>query len=471
MCSIQCNSRASRRAVQFVVMITATTFFVLTNRAPAQQDFLAPQPHVSAPQWVVGPASAPLGDSAEILIPEGCRFTDESGARAILTSSRQPVPPDLLGLLLPDSHQWLAIVRFTEIGYVKDAGKVNLDADAILKKYQANIARQSRERAAMDSRVTIPDLSWELQPVFDPALNRLEYALKVQGMTGGSVNYFVDWLGRRGTLSVTLVQLQQVPFNLGAMRDAVKGIAFKSGDRYQDHKQGDRVARLGLADMILNSDGAEPPSRLARLMEHRWFWLVAAGGVVVFALACYGLAVLLLRKRKTRYYRMDDEYQRRNVIHQHAGTANGHAASDNGQPYPGVANGGIAQPVNGGFRRNGHRRRKKRFSYHAFYSDMVMNLTRSNYAGAPGIAYAGVDVQPATGIETLTAAPAHNPSLPDTANLLVAETSKLIASQQKLIEGQRKLIEEQSRLIQEKSMLIGADIKGVNKQPDSLDGQ
>lgn len=92
---------------------------------------------------------------------------------------------------------------------------------------------------------------------------------------------------------------------------------------------------------------------------------------------------------------------------------------------------------------------------------MVMNLTRSNYAGAPSAAYAGIEGQSANGLEALSAQSlGQNSSLPDTANMLVAETSRLIQSQQKLIEGQRKLIEEQSRLIQEKSMLMGVETAG-----------
>jgi hypothetical protein len=320
----------------------------------------------------------------------------------------------------------------------------------------------------MDPRVTIADVSWELKPMYDPVLNKLEYALKAKGAVGGSINYVADWLGRRGMLSVTIVQPEQAAFNLATLRDTAKGIAFKNGDRYEDHHAADRAARFGLADLILNSEGAEPPSRLARLAEHRWFWPAVAGAVVALLAVGYLLTVFMVRKLKARYYRMDDKYQRRHVIPQQS-AANGHAASSNGQMRPVVANGQAALAVNGGFQRNGHRRRKKRFSYHAFYSDMVMNLTRSNYAGAPSAAYAGIEAQQAAGLEALaTQSLGQNSSLPDTANMLVVETSKLIQSQQKLIEGQRKLIEEQSRLIQEKSMLMGVEMKPATKQPEAL---
>ncbi len=448
-------------------MFTAS-FCIPANLVFAQQDFLSSPAHVDSPQWVLGPATAPLGDAAQITIPEGCRFTDEQGARAVMAHLREPVPANLLGLLYPDSGQWIAVIQFTEIGYVKDAGKASMDADAILRKYQTQIARQNRERAAIDPRVTIDDVSWELKPMFDPVLNKLEYAIKARGAVGGSINYVADWLGRRGMLSVTIVHPEQAAFNLAALRDMVKGVSFKNGDRYEDHHSTDRAARFGLADLILNSEGAEPPSRLARLAQHRWFWPAMAGAVVALLALGYVATVFAIRRLKARYYRMDDKYQRRHVIPQQSAAANGHAVSNNGQMRPAAANGPATLAVNGGFQRNGHRRRKKRFSYHAFYSDMVMNLTRSNYAGAPSAAYAGIEGQSANGLEALSAQSlGQNSSLPDTANMLVAETSRLIQSQQKLIEGQRKLIEEQSRLIQEKSMLMGVEIKPATKQPEA----
>jgi uncharacterized membrane-anchored protein len=468
MCSIQCNPRANRRSVLLAAMITAS-FCLPASPVVAQDDLLSTPAHVDSPRWVLGPATASLGDAAQITVPEGCRFTDEHGARAVMASLREPVPANLLGLLFPDSGQWMGVIQFTEIGYVKDAGKASLNADAILSKYQTQIARQNREHTSMDPRVTIADVSWELKPMYDPALNKLEYAIKARGAVGGSVNYVADWLGRRGMLSVTIVQPEQAAFNLATLRDMVKGVSFKNGDRYEDHHSADRTARFGLADLILNSEGAEPPSRLARLAQHRWFWPAVAGAVLAFLAAGYLAAVFAVRKLKARYYRMDDKYQRRHVIPQPASATNGHAAGSNGQARPAVANGQAALAVNGGFQRNGHRRRKKRFSYHAFYSDMVMNLTRSNYAGAPSPAYAGIDGQPAAGLDALaTQGLGQNASLPDTANMLVAETSKLIQSQQKLIEGQRRLIEEQSRLIQEKSMLMGVEIKPATKQPEAL---
>jgi hypothetical protein len=190
--------------------------------------------------------------------------------------------------------------------------------------------------------------------------------------------------------------------------------------------------------------------------------------LLVLLAGAYGLTVFIVKRTKARYYRMDEKFRGGSAIADRAVAANGHSVNGNGQPQVELANGQAALRPNGGFQRNAHRRRKKRFSYHAFYSDMVMNLTRCNYIGSPGGLLKG---QPANLDGSSPQDIVHNPGMPDTANLLVAETSKLIQSQQKLIEGQRKLIEEQSKLIQEKSMLLNAESRAAGKSSEVLTGQ
>jgi uncharacterized membrane-anchored protein len=469
MCSNQLKSRANRRIVLSVALIAPFYLCLLNQSGFAQQDFLSPAAPVNSPQWVVGPATASLGDTADITVPAGCRFTDQNGARAMLVSSREPVPVDLAGLLLPDSRQWFAIIRYNEIGYVKTADNQTLDSDIILKKYQSDLVRQYQGRSIMGGRAATPEVSWELKPFYDPVLNKLEYALRARSAGGESINYVVNWLGRRGTLSVTIVQSGKAGFNLASLGDAVKGVSFKNGERYADHQPVDRAARLGLADLILNSDGAGPATWWQRLAHNKWVWAAAA---VVLLLGGAGLMIWIIKRYKVRYSRMDEKYRHASrASAPQMVAANGHAINGNGQPHVELANGQTALRSNGGFQRNGHRRRKKRFSYHAFYSDMVMNLTRCNYVGSPGGFLKGQNGQPANLDLNSSRDMGHNSPMPDAANLLVTETSKLIQSQQKLIEGQRQLIEEQTKLIQEKSMLIDAETRVMSKQSGMLADQ
>jgi hypothetical protein len=140
---------------------------------------------------------------------------------------------------------------------------------------------------------------------------------------------------------------------------------------------------------------------------------------------------------------------------------------------PLVANAGApvalsAQGSHSAHRRNGERKRKKRFSFYAFHSDMVMNLTRWNYTGGFGSFTPDYQGEANGSLSKLKAHDIHDA---DSANGFAREISKLIDSQQKLIEGQRRLIEEQNKLIHEKSKLIDAESRVLEKQSELLEEQ
>ena len=78
--------------------------------------------------WTSGPADASLGTLADIKIPKGYRFTDATGAGALLGKMNNPVPQGLVGILAPESGQWWVVLEYKDIGYLKDADKSKIDA-------------------------------------------------------------------------------------------------------------------------------------------------------------------------------------------------------------------------------------------------------------------------------------------------------------------------------------------------------
>jgi len=133
-----------------------------------------------------------------------------------------------------------------------------------------------------------------------------------------------------------------------------------------------------------------------------------------------------------------------------------------------VATPGLQAPPRNGKMRNGERKRKKRFSFYAFHSDMVMNLTRWNYTGGFGSFTPDHQHDLTSSLSTFKA---HDLQETGSTSGFAREISKLIDSQQKLIEGQRRLIEEQNKLIQEKSKLIDAESRVLEKQSELLEEQ
>jgi hypothetical protein len=197
--------------------------------------------------------------------------------------------------------------------------------------------------------------------------------------------------------------------------------------------------------------------------------------------ACLGLATIALKARRKGVRRAG-----RTV----AVSANGHGQHSNGHAHNG-ANGGNGSShlpglavtklalANGERGRNGQsfkhdgRRRKKHFRYHAFYSEMVMKLSSSNY----GVSKAGslaMDLSEGSGGMMMPASSSmatviHGRGPEQEA--LARETAKLIDGQQKLIEGYRKLIEEQQKLMEEKSKLIAVESHVLEKQAQFMEEQ
>ena len=427
-----------------------------TCRGYAQQQLSLQRPPEPI-RWLPGPATASLGDTAEITIPAGCRFVDPSGARTILNAIKDPVPNNLIGLLFPDSGQWFVILQYANLGYVSDLDKSRMNPAAILKSLRRDITRQNKD-ASKTGAAPIGEPGWEIPPSFDSTTSTVEYALKAAAADGGSVNYVVNILGRHGVLTATSVHPASAVQDLAAVRELVKGISFKKGERYSDHQPNDHLASFGLAELITTNSYGGAKFSLAQGLSIA-FWAGIGLGLLV---ASGSLATLVLRKQKARYYRMNRPVPEASAV---ALIGNGHASHENGHPVVEFAHRALPHP-NGKHSKHGRRRRKKLFSYHAFYSDMVMNLTSCNYVG-PVAPKSNGDSTPETNGNGSTLPPGNlEHPMQDAANLLVAETAKLIQSQQKLIEGQRKLIEEQARLIQEKSNLIDAETRVLEKQSE-----
>ena len=423
------------------------------SQAIAQQQLLERPSGLNTAQSIAGPATVNLGDRAAFIVPAGCKFVDASVARVLLANTTNPIPNNLAGILIPDSGQSFSVIQLADVGFLKNAGKERLNPSAILKGIRQEVSRQNQDNVR-PSAPTAADVDWLLAPSYDADHNTLEYAIKAKGAGGASVNYVSSVLGRRAVLSLTTVfPLVPAP-NLSFQKELAKGLSFKTGERYADHRPDDRLARSGLAELIVGASQAEgePRYTLAELINVG-IWV---GAGLALLLGAWALTILTLRYRKARYYQVHGA-----AVLVAAGT-NGHskAAFADRQPLP---------PTNGKLSKNGHRRRKKLFSYHAFYSDMVMNLTRCNYQGSFG-AYSPED---STSYDSSASGNGHHRGAPrsEQSSILVAETSKLIDSQQRLIEGQRKLIEEQSKLIHEKSKLIDAENKMLEQHSELMSQQ
>lgn len=210
--------------------------------------------------WVSGPMTVDLGgDLAEIVLPEGFLFANGDDARTLLSAMGNRTFGNELGMIVPESEDedWFLVFEWEEVGYVKDDEKDSIDADALLESLQAS----TNEGNIWRRENGIPDLTmtgWAEAPHYDEKTNNLVWATQLDSADGSrTVNYNVRILGRRGLMSVTLVESTELyEAAKPAARKVLDGFAFKSGSTYAEWTKGDKVAEYGLTALVAAGAGA-----------------------------------------------------------------------------------------------------------------------------------------------------------------------------------------------------------------------
>ena len=198
-----------------------------------------------------GPATAKLGTIAKIELPEGYAFLDGKTTREMMKAAGEPTSGKELGFLRPTNGQWSAFFEFNDIGYVKDAEKEKLDADKLLQSYRDGTAAQNKDREAA-GRPPIEIVGWEKKPSYDPETHNLTWAIRAT--TGGEplLNYNTRLLGRKGVMEVVLVcDPADLPATLPTFNKLLTDYSFSSGESYAEYRPGDKIAKYGLAALVL----------------------------------------------------------------------------------------------------------------------------------------------------------------------------------------------------------------------------
>lgn len=203
--------------------------------------------------WQLAPDVGEIERRATITIPQDYGFLGPADTDRFLELNEN-LPTGRDHLFTPLSLDWNAYFAFDPIGYVEDDDE--LDADALLEAKRegnatANEERRSRGWAELDV------VGWHTRPRYDPATNRLEWAVLFASQGSEVVNYNTRFLGRKGVMEVTLVtspeHLEQAirEFNVAA-----EGFSFNEGDRYSEYQEGDKLAAYGLAALVAGGAAA-----------------------------------------------------------------------------------------------------------------------------------------------------------------------------------------------------------------------
>ncbi len=208
-------------------------------------------------QWQTGPGVMALGSVAQINLPEGYRFADARGTKALMELLHNPTSGREQGFVAPvDGSDWFMVFEFSPIGYVKDDEKDQLDADALLASIRrgteaANKVRRERGWTTMDI------VGWQTPPFYDQRTNNLRWAILGRSESSQTVNYSTRLLGRSGVMEVDLVlDPQDLTATLPEFDRVLSEFSFKQGQKYAEFRSGDKVAAYGLAALVAGGAGA-----------------------------------------------------------------------------------------------------------------------------------------------------------------------------------------------------------------------
>jgi len=156
-----------------------------------------------------------------------------------------------LGLLTPTNEDWSVMFDFSDVGYVKDDDKDKLDADKLLADIKRGTAEGNKERVKA-GQPPLEVVGWEFPPKYDATTHNLEWAIRATSENKPILNYNTRLLGRKGVMEVVLiVEPDQLQKTLPAFRGLLADYSFQSGQSYAEYRSGDKVAKYGLAALVL----------------------------------------------------------------------------------------------------------------------------------------------------------------------------------------------------------------------------
>jgi uncharacterized membrane-anchored protein len=235
------------------------------------------------PVWSVGPGTFSIGDDlAEIELAEGLRFFDAENSQKVMEYFENPVSGNELAMIMPESETdfWYVLFEYDPIGYVKDDGADEIDADALMDSLQTGAveSNKERERRGWDPYNIV---GWQEPPHYDPTTNNLTWAIIGESLGHRNVNRSVKLLGRRGVMSAVLVGDAEMVTAVSARVDEIlSGYRFERGNTYAEFVPGkDTLAEIGLTALIAGGAGAV----LAKtgLLAKFWKWIVVGVAALV----------------------------------------------------------------------------------------------------------------------------------------------------------------------------------------------
>lgn len=250
---------------------------------------------ISSLAWQTGAGSKNITDKATIKTTDELAVLDGANTRKFLQLTGN-LPVDNHYLVMHAQNQWWSVFSFDDIGYVKDDEKINPDELLKSLKEHDEAANERRKGLGLDAIFTD---GWSTPPHYDAQTKQLEWGLRIRDSKGATnLNYTIRILGRSGVMNATLVTTDKsFDQDVQQFREALKGFEFNSGQQYSEFKQGDKLAKVGLAALVLGGAAA--------VATKKGFWaamalfFAKAWKLVLVGLAAIGVGIGKLFGRKS----------------------------------------------------------------------------------------------------------------------------------------------------------------------------
>lgn len=241
----------------------------------------------------VGPKKIPLGDNLATLdLPKGYAYYGKDMTKKLMESLGNRTDGTELGLVLStrkDDQDYLILLEYDDTGHVKDDEKI--DKDKLLESMKEGTEAQNEDRKEKGI-APIHVTGWMEEPRYEPAVHHVIWAPKgtVEG-EGDIVNYNTRILGRTGVLSVNLMcGADALAKRKTDAQNIMKAASFNDGKKYEDYKEGDKLAEYGIMGLILG--GSAIIAKKTGLIA-LFYILLKKGLVLLLALKKFAIIIVV----------------------------------------------------------------------------------------------------------------------------------------------------------------------------------
>lgn len=226
--------------------------------------------------WIKGPKTVDMGTISELKLAPKYYFLNGDDTRVLMEKMGNPPTDKEVGYITPESEAWFIVFEFDDVGYVKDDEKDKLDPDKILESYKEGTEESNKWRKE-NGIPLLHVVDWYKKPKYDEKTNNLEWAMLLKSEEKQLINYNIRYLGRGGVMEMVLVSsVDELKKAVPEAKKLLQGYTFKSGHRYSEFIEGDKIAQYGLAALITGGSVAAA----AKFGLLKKFWKLILAGLV-----------------------------------------------------------------------------------------------------------------------------------------------------------------------------------------------